>query len=104
MKTTGGDDTLLPVSSDLDIIKVRQKGRDLAAWADFAILDQTLIATAISAIARTIVTYARPASIVLKIEEQSHRACMGLIACIPEPGLPDVSQAFRARYSTCLRL
>jgi len=52
MKTTGGDDTLLPVSSDLDIIKVRQKGRDLAAWAEVAILDQTLIATAISAVAR----------------------------------------------------
>jgi len=100
MKTTGGDDTLLPVSSDLDIIKVRQKGRDLAAWADFAILDQTLIATAISEIARNIVTYARRGTIVLKIEEESDRLGLVVIACDQGPGIPDVTHALREHYST----
>ena len=100
MKTTGSDDTLLPVSSDLDIITARQKGRDLAAWADFAIVDQTLIATAISEIARNIVTYARRGTIVLRIEEESARLGLVVIACDQGPGIPDVAQALREHYST----
>jgi len=47
-------------------MKARQKGRDLAAWADFAIVDQTLIATAISVIARNIVTKARRILMVMR--------------------------------------
>jgi len=100
MKMTGGEETPLPVSSDLDIMKARQKGRDLAAWADFARVDQTLIATAISEIARNIVTYARRGSIVLKIEEESDRLGLVVIASDQGPGIPDVAQALRDHYST----
>ena len=100
MKVLGGEDALLPVSSDLDIIKVRQKGRDLAAWADFALVDQTLIATAVSEIARNIVTYARRGTIILRIEEESDRLGLVVIACDQGPGIPDVARALRDHYST----
>ena len=100
MKMTGVEETRLPVSSDLDIMKARQKGRDLAAWADFAIVDQTLIATAISEIARNIVTYARRGTIVLRIEEESDRVGLVVIASDQGPGIPDVAQALRDHYST----
>lgn len=100
MNMTGGEETLLPVSSDLDIIKARQKGRDLAAWADFAVVDQTLIATAISEIARNIVTYARRGTIVLRIEEESGRLGLVVIACDQGPGIRDVAQVLRDHYST----
>lgn len=100
MKMTGSEETLLPVSSDLDIIKARQKGRDLAAWADFAVVDQTLIATAISEIARNIVTYARRGTIVLRIEEESDRLGLVVMACDQGPGIRDVTQALRDHYTT----
>jgi serine/threonine-protein kinase RsbT len=100
MKMTGSEEILLPVSSDLDIIKARQKGRDLAAWADFAVVDQTLIATAISEIARNIVTYARRGTIVLRIEEESDRLGLVVIACDQGPGIRDVTQALRDHYTT----
>ena len=100
MNTTGSEETLLLVSSDLDIIKARQKGRDLAAWADFALVDQTLIATAISEIARNIVTYARRGTIVLRIEEESDRLGHVVIACDQGPGIRDVTQASRDHYTT----
>ncbi len=100
MKMTGSEETLLPVSSDQDIIKARQKGRDLAAWADFALVDQTLIATAISEIARNIVTYARRGTIVLRIEEESDRLGLVVIACDEGPGIRDVTQALRNHYTT----
>jgi len=100
MNMTGSEETLLPVSSDQDIIKARQKGRDLAAWADFALVDQTLIATAISEIARNIVTYARRGTILLSIEEEPDRLGLVVIACDEGPGIRDVAQALGDHYTT----
>ena len=43
---------------DVDIVTARQKGREIAAASGFSGTDQTLIATAISEVARNIVSYA----------------------------------------------
>ncbi len=49
----------IPVRSEADIVFARQKGRELAAALGFRSTDLTLIATAISELARNIVLYAR---------------------------------------------
>jgi len=96
----GVEGTLLPVSSDLDVMRVRQKGRELAAWADFAAVDQTLVATAISEIARNIVTYAKRGTIALKIEEESDRLGLVVVACDQGPGIPNITRAMQDHNST----
>src|SRR5207247_9276396 len=64
----------IPVRSDADIVVARQKGRELAAALGFGPTDLTLIATAISELARNIVLYAKRGRIVLKgIERNSRR-------------------------------
>src|SRR5207237_1365347 len=62
------------IEHELDIVTARQKGRELAARAGFERTEQTLIATAISEIARNIVAYARRGEMVLKTVSASGRS------------------------------
>ena len=49
----------------------RQAGRQLAAQVGFSTTDQTLIATAISEVARNIVVYAHHGEIVLSVADDA---------------------------------
>ena len=51
----------------MDIVSARQKGRTLAAQAGFSEGDQTVIAAAISEIARNILMYAKRGEIALSL-------------------------------------
>ena len=63
----------MAINSDQDIVLARQKGRAMAAELGFLSGDATLIATAISELARNIVTYAGKGHITLKgIQNSSH--------------------------------
>ena len=55
-------DTVVTIRSDGDIVSARQQGRSLAAAIGFSATDATLIATAISELARNIVTMRSRAS------------------------------------------
>ncbi len=54
------------INSDQDIVSARQRGRAMANELGFSSGDATLIATAISELARNIVAYARRGRITLK--------------------------------------
>jgi serine/threonine-protein kinase RsbT len=88
------------INSDQDIVLARQKGRALAAEFGFAAGDATLIATAISELARNIVSYARKGQITLKIVNSTSRQGLSIVASDEGPGIPDISQAMRDGFST----
>lgn len=88
------------INSDQDIVGARQKGRTLAAELGFSSADATLIATAISELARNIVSYARKGEIKLKKMENSSRPGIMVIAADQGPGIPDTQQALRDGFST----
>jgi serine/threonine-protein kinase RsbT len=88
------------VNSDQDIVLARQKGRALAIEFGFAAGDATLIATAISELARNIVSYARKGRITLKIINNANRQGLSIVASDDGPGIPNVSQAMRDGFST----
>ena len=94
------DEASVPISSDADIVAARQKGRALAAQMGFASTDLTLIATAISELARNIVLYARRGEIVLKPAEDGHRRGIIVMALDEGPGITDIPQAMQSGYST----
>src|SRR5262245_51591932 len=54
----GRDEIRVPVESDTDIVVARQKGRALATRLGFSSGEATMVATAISELARNIVLYA----------------------------------------------
>jgi serine/threonine-protein kinase RsbT len=88
------------INSDQDIVTARQKGRALAMEAGFSTGDATLIATAISELARNIVSYARRGEITLKIVSASVRQGILIVASDSGPGIPDIRQAMRDGFST----
>lgn len=92
--------TLVHISHDGDIIAARQKGRDLASQIGFSGSDLTIIATAISEIARNIVSYARQGEISLAIAEKSGKRGLVVVASDQGPGIANIEQAMRDGFST----
>ena len=88
------------IKSDQDIVAARQKGRALAAEIGFSAMDATLIATAISELARNIVAYARVGEIELRAIDGCSREGIVVIASDDGPGIRDVRQAMRDGFST----
>jgi len=90
----------IPIRSDVDIVKARQTGRDLASELSFSFTDLTLIATAISELARNIVLYAREGDVCLRLVEQGEKRGIVVIARDQGPGIVDVRRALQDGYST----
>jgi serine/threonine-protein kinase RsbT len=81
-------------------VKARQKGRELAMAMGFSSTEQTLIATAISEIARNIVRYAGRGSVAFSRLERQGRVGIQIVASDQGPGIADVELAMRDGYST----
>jgi serine/threonine-protein kinase RsbT len=88
------------INSDQDIVLARQKGRAKAIELGFSSGDATLIATAISELARNIVAYAGKGRITLKVVNGLNRQGISVVASDEGPGIPDVRQALRDGFST----
>jgi serine/threonine-protein kinase RsbT len=98
--TTDVVETRIRISSDLDIVRARQTGRTAASTLGFSSTDLTLIATAISELARNIVMYAKPGEIILRLVRNSDKQGIMVIACDRGPGIADIQQALQDGYST----
>lgn len=85
-------DTTLPIGSDGDIVVARQRGRSFVLQLGFSSPEATLIATAISELARNIVLYAEQGEIVLRPLDCDGRPGVMVIARDRGPGIPDVQQ------------
>jgi serine/threonine-protein kinase RsbT len=94
----------LQIDSDFDIIVARQKGRQMANELGFGPTDSTLIATAISELARNMVAYARRGEIVVQSIEHVDPSGILVTAFDKGPGIPDVVQALLDGCSTSASL
>lgn len=90
----------MPVTSDGDIVAARQEGRALASLLGFSSMEATLIATAISELARNIVLYAKRGEIVLGLVEEGGKRGLAVTARDDGPGIPDVRRALADGHST----
>jgi len=100
----GVEEARVTVASDTDIVTARQRGRSLAAQLGFTSGDATIVATAISELARNIVLYAKRGEVVVvPVEERDNR---GLIITARDEGegIADIRQAMQDGYSTSGRL
>jgi len=94
------DEIVVPVRADVDVLIARQKARYLAADLKFSSGDSTLIATAISEVARNIVIYAGHGEIVLRLVQKGRRRGLCVIARDQGPGIADISRAMEDGHST----
>lgn len=94
------DEARVMVTLDADVVTARQRGRDIAARAGFGPTDLTLIATAISEIARNIVKFARRGEIVISMVDDAGHRGVTVVARDAGPGIHDITGALRDGVST----
>jgi serine/threonine-protein kinase RsbT len=94
------DGEQVPVSRDADVVFVRQKAREAAARAGFTGTDLTLIATAVSEIARNVVKFAHRGQFTFTVLREPRRTGLLITARDSGPGIADLDRALRDGYST----
>lgn len=94
------EETRVAINQDVDIVAARRQARELATQVGFSGSDLTIIATAISEVARNIVVYANRGEIVLSAVQQGTRRGVLVIARDQGPGIPDIPRAMRDGFST----
>lgn len=87
------------IQADPDIVLARQGARELAARLGFSSTDLTVVATAVSEVARNIVRFAGAGEVVVELIELP-RSGVRIVARDAGPGIPDVEQALADGYST----
>lgn len=90
----------VPIEREADIVTARQKGRELCAELGFSNTDRTLVATAISELARNIVRYAERGEMLLSRVNDSGRSGIIVVARDNGPGIADPELAMRDGFST----
>jgi serine/threonine-protein kinase RsbT len=94
------DEVRVSINADADLVTARSEARAMAQRLGFPRPDPTLIATAISEIARNIVVHAGRGEIVLRPVEDAGRYGLIVIATDDGPGIRDVEAALRDEYSS----
>jgi serine/threonine-protein kinase RsbT len=90
----------VPVLSDNDLVVARRSGRTLATQAGFSSGEATLVATAISELARNIVSYAGTGEIALRLNSFDSKVGVTVVASDQGPGIADIRLAIQEGYST----
>jgi serine/threonine-protein kinase RsbT len=93
------DEVRVAITSDADLVTARAEGRAMAERLGFPRPDPTLIATAISEIARNIVVHAGRGEIILEPFDDADRFGLVVIARDDGPGIRDVEAALHDDYS-----
>jgi serine/threonine-protein kinase RsbT len=91
----------IAIESDADVVTARQRARQLAIGLEMPTTDQTLLATAISEVARNITAYAQRGEVTLElIRDPAGRRGIRVVAHDEGPGIADLERALTDGYTT----
>ena len=94
------EEVKVPITSDTDIILARQLAREMAHEADFAAVESTFIATAISELGRNILQHAGAGEVSMKISQQEDEIVLMMVARDNGPGISNLKTALKDGFST----
>lgn len=97
-------DVKMSIAGDGDVIAARQTGRVLSIRMGLSSAEATIVATAISELARNIVLYASRGEIGISAARRGARVGLTVVARDKGPGIPDVGRAMQDGYSSGGRL
>ena len=90
----------IAIESDADVVTARQRARALAVGLEMPTTDQTLLATAISEIARNITAYAQRGEVRIEVIHDGGRRGIRVVAVDKGPGIDDVERALTDGFTT----
>jgi len=88
------------IQNSADIVAARQQGRALASQAGFSHSNLTIIATAISEVARNIVEYAKEGEVIITLITDASKKGVEIVASDDGPGIADLTSVMRDGFST----
>lgn len=94
------DEARITVERDADVVVARQRAREVAVLAGFGQTDLTLVATAVSEVARNIVKFAHRGEVLVQHVTEGGHEGVRVVARDAGPGIPDVQAALRDGFST----
>jgi serine/threonine-protein kinase RsbT len=89
------NEEIVPIKADVDVVVARQRARGLLSGWRISGSELTLIATAISEVARNIVSYAGKGEIVLRVVRRGQQRGLLVIARDQGPGIADLERAMK---------
>src|SRR6516162_4350947 len=93
-------DIVVNIKNSDDIVAARKAGHQLALDLGFSLTDVTMIATAISEIARNITSYAGRGVVRVTVSDREGRKALVVRAEDYGPGIADIDRAMEDGYST----
>ena len=90
----------LPIATDDDIVRVRQRVRDWAVGLGFSLVDQTKLVTAASELARNTLIYGRGGTLILETVQNERKRGLRLTFEDTGPGIADIDQALKDGFTT----
>ncbi len=95
------EESVIRIESDADVVVARQQARAMAGTLELTSTDQTLLATAISEVARNITTYAKRGEVLLSvISDSAGRHGIQVIARDDGPGIENVELALQDGFTS----
>ena len=94
------DEVHVPIASDADMVPARAQGRALAVTLGFSTTDATLIATAISEIARNILVHVGRGELVMRAVLEETRCGLVVVATDKGPGIRDLETALEHGHAS----
>ena len=94
------DEIVVAINKPDDIVDARKAGHHLALELGFSLTDVTMIATAISEVARNITSYAGRGVIRVAVADREGRKALVVRAEDDGPGIADIERAMDDGYST----
>lgn len=90
----------LPIASDDDIVRVRQRVRDWALQLGFGLVDQTKLVTAASELARNTLVYGHGGTLLVEAVLNESKRGLRLTFEDHGPGIVDVDLALKDGFTT----
>jgi serine/threonine-protein kinase RsbT len=94
------DEVRVAIRTDADVVTARQEARAMGSGLGFSSTDLTLLATAISEIARNLTTYAGEGEVALRVLNDGARVGIEVLATDDGPGIDDVELAMQDGFTT----
>jgi serine/threonine-protein kinase RsbT len=94
--------SVIPIQSDADVVVARQRARAMASQIELTSTDQTLLATAISEVARNITAYAKRGEVQLSVvhDDENGRRGIRVVAHDEGPGIENLEQALQDGFTS----
>jgi serine/threonine-protein kinase RsbT len=95
-------DVQMVLADEDDVVRIRQRAREMAKSLGFGLVDQSRVATAVSELSRNVLQYAtkRRGDVMIHLIESRYGVGIEIVVADDGPGISDIQHAAQEGYSS----